>query len=171
MLGSPRSCGNLGRKKMRGNKRFLAAAAMVLGLNAMACDGQEDVSSVSEAATAADPYVYPFVMGATDIPVGSIDIWNDETNLYVKYVMNPGYELAESHVCVSTAPLAWVPPGQCPYQQDPMPPDTTTWTFTIPLADIGPDAVGCDTLLYLQVHAAVLDAVTDVKLGSAYSGT
>ncbi len=157
---------------MRFFKRFVPFAVMVLvGFSLMSCAEEQDVSSVSSAATAASPDSYPFVMGATDLPVGTVNVWNDETNLYVQYVMNTGYELGEAHVCVSTAPLAWVPPGQCPYQQDPMPADTTTFTFTIPLADIGPDAVGCDTLLYLQVHSAVLNGVTDAKLGSAYSGT
>ena len=139
---------------------FMAAAASAAG-----CGEGNAVTSQSRAATASSPDTYPFVMGATNIVVGTISVWNDATNLYVKYDMLPGYSLAEAHVCASLTAFAWTPPGQCPYQQDPY-----TQTFTIPLSDLGIEGPGCGMLIYLQVHAAILDANL-VKVGSAYAGT
>lgn len=161
-------------KQTRRSVLFLVLPALlaVAGSGCASADVTSDqTANVSAAATAANPDVYPFAMGATNLQVGDIRIWNDADNVYVQYAMTSGYELGEAHVCIATAPFPWTPPGQCPYQQDPMPPDTTSWTFTIPYADLGLTAPACDTVLYLQVHSAVLDATTGEKVGSAYGGT
>lgn len=161
----------------KGSALFLFMLAM-MALIAPACavgsgdpSDTEPTQSVSQRATAANPDVYPFALGATNLQVGEIRVWNDTTNVYVQWVMYPGYELAETHLCISTTAFPWTPPGQCPYQQDPMPPDTTTFTFTIPLSDLGLTGESCGALLYLQPHAAVLNAESNEKVGSAYGGT
>lgn len=149
--------------------KVCALGFTVLMLSACGPDDSGPVQ-MFQAATADAPDVHPFSMGARDERVGEIRVWNDEYSLYVQYVMDVPYELADAHVCVSLTPLVWTPPGQCPYKQDPMPPDTTVWMFTIPLADLG-EPLACDTPLYLQVHGSILDALTDSGVGSAYAGT
>ncbi len=151
---------------------FLAAVAAISFGGCGSSDAEiSPYGSLTQAATAESPDVYPFVMGATNLRVGEIRIWNDADNLYVEYVMDAGYTLGEAHVCVSTAAFPWTPPGQCPYQQDPMQAGTAAWTFTVPLADLGLTAPACDALLYLQVHSAVVNTATGEKVGSAYAGT
>ena len=134
-------------------------------------DDVDGVGVITQAATASNPDTYPFAMGNTNIQVGTISVWNDATNVYVKYDMLPGYELADAHLCISTSAFPWTPPGQCPYNAGTLPPDTTTWTFTVPFTDLGLEGQACDVLLHLQVHAAINNAATNSQVGSAYAGT
>src|SRR5687768_5232923 len=154
---------------------IMLAFVATVAVSATGCvaetDAGDGVGSVTQAATAASPDTYPFAMGNTNLQVGTISVWNDTTNVYVRYDMLPGYELAETHLCISTTAFPWTAPGQCPYQQDPMPPDTTTFTFTVPLADLGLTGESCDALLYLQPHAAILNGESNEKVGSAYGGS
>lgn len=151
---------------------LLAVVAMCFAPGCVAGTDADGVGVVTQAATASNPDTYPFSMGNTNIQVGTISVWNDATNVYVKYDMLPGYELADAHLCISTTAFPWTPPGQCPYNAGALPADTTTYTFTVPLADLGLSAeTMCGALLYLQVHAAIDDAATNAQVGSAYAGT
>jgi len=149
---------------------FVALVTMITGCMAET-DADDSIGVTTQAATASNPDTYPFSMGNTNIQVGTISVWNDTTNVYVRYDMLPGYELADAHLCISTTAFPWTPPGQCPYNAGTLPADTTTYTFTVPLADLGLTGESCGALLYLQVHAAINDAATDSQVGSAYAGT
>ena len=51
-------------------------------------------------ATEADPYVTPLLAGQT-IPVGEVRVWEDENNIYVKYVITDAdWCLIETHLAV-----------------------------------------------------------------------
>jgi hypothetical protein len=149
---------------------FLLAGVLALAaaVSAGSCaEADPDTASVSLAATGANPDVYVFAMGNTNQPVGEIRVWNDDTTLYVQYVMYLPYALTDAHVCVSTADFPWTAPGQCPYTIDGLP-GVSEWVFAIPLADLG---ATCGTLLYLQVHGSVMSMDTGTGVGSAYAGT
>lgn len=83
---------------------------------------------------------------ATEIVVGEVNVWNDETNLYVQYVVDPPWVLTGSHLYVGKTNPALFPstPGQFPYSPDmnKAPEGTTasydegSMTYTIPLTEI-----------------------------------
>lgn len=149
--------------------RQVALAAAIMSL--MSCGDPEETSSVSLAATAGSPDVYPLAMGATNLQVGTVSVWNDADNLYVRYDASAGYELNEAHLCVSAAAFPWTPPGQCPYNAGVLPAGTTSYLFTVPWSDLGFEGAPCDALLYLQAHATINAAGTSNQVGSAYAGT
>jgi hypothetical protein len=106
--------------------------------------------------TAVDPFVTDLIAGQyTD--VGDVLVWNDEENLYVKYLISePNLCLDETHLQVATS-LAGIPqtkngnpiPGQFAYQNDH---DLCIdeYTYSIPLNNWEPG-----TSLYLAAHAVV----------------
>jgi len=52
------------------------------------------------AATEESPFVSPMLAGQT-IPVGEVRVWNDDMNVYVKYVItNPDWCMTETHLAV-----------------------------------------------------------------------
>ena len=80
-----------------------------------------------------------------DIPVGTVNVWNDSEKLYVRYVVDDPWEMTGSHLYVGKADPDGFPstPGQLPYspgmKKSPSPNasyDDTTMTYTIPLAEI-----------------------------------
>lgn len=105
--------------------------------------------------TAVDPFVTDLIAGQhTD--VGDVLVWNDEENLYVKYLISEvGLCLDETHLHVATS-LADIPqtkkgnpiPGQFAYQNDHIP-CVDEYTYSIPL-NWEPG-----TSLFLAAHAVV----------------
>jgi hypothetical protein len=101
------------------------------------------------------------LIAGQNIEVGYIDVWNDETNLYVKYVIDePGWCLEETHVAVAYSPEE-IPqtkkgnpiPGQFPHKHEDIgcePEDL----YTIPLVLINP-SWDCNDDLYIATHAVV----------------
>lgn len=95
---------------------------------------------------------------AQDIPVGTVEISGDGTNITVTYNLIDGWCMTESHLAIETDTAA-IPhtktgnpvPGQFEYGET-YDSCTTTDTFTVALADI-PAGVG-DTL-FIAAHAAV----------------
>jgi len=117
------------------------------------------------------PYTVPFVMGATNIPIGFIKVWNDENNLYVLFEIDlesyPDYAMSESHLEVSTSPLSWSAPGQWTYSHT-YTPYATSDLYTIPLSSID-GGVPVGDKIYLMAHAAICDTKRAcVHVGSAY---
>jgi hypothetical protein len=94
---------------------------------------------------AADTAVATLVAGRT-MDAGTVRVWNDENNLYVRYVTTGDWKLEQTHVAVAES-LDGIPqtrqgnpiPGRFPYQaaHDPL---ATEFTYTIPLAGL-PDSV------------------------------
>jgi hypothetical protein len=69
--------------------------------------------------------------------IGSINISNDEENLYVNYTTTGDWYMIETHLLVgSVAGIKNPAPGQFPYSDD-HDPAVQSFTYTIPLADLG----------------------------------
>lgn len=89
---------------------------------------------------------------------GSVTVWNDQTNLYVRYQTTGGWVMTESHLAVATT-LAGIPQtstgnprvGNFPYKTTHNP-AVTDFTYTIPLASVG--YVPGDNL-FIAAHAVV----------------
>jgi hypothetical protein len=108
-------------------------------------------------AVGGNPDVYPLYAGQS-IPVGEVQVWNDEVNLYIKYIVNlTDWCLQETHVAVATS-LEGIPqkngnpiPGQFPYSGEH---DCVTEVlYTIPL----PEGIGCEDEIVVATHAAVIN--------------
>ncbi len=77
------------------------------------------------------------------INAGNLYVSNDDFNLYITYATSGGWELVETHLAVADE-LSGIPqtkkgnpiPGQFPYATD-HDPAVTTYTYVIPLADLG----------------------------------
>ncbi|MEM2901919.1 MAG: hypothetical protein QXO32_04220 [Candidatus Bathyarchaeia archaeon] len=118
--------------------------------------------------TALAPYTVPFVLGATNIPIGFIRVWNDPTNLYVLFEIDhdsyPNYAMSVSHLEVSKSPLSWSAPGGWTYSHVYSPYEILD-LYTIPLSSIDSGA-SPGTTIYLMAHGTIYDGSTHV--GSAY---
>lgn len=88
---------------------------------------------------------FNFVSGRNETKVGSIQVWNDDTNLYVKFnITNKDYAMTETHLYVGTEDEFFngkyikngnIHPGQLPYKGSHQP-ATMEYTYTIPLTDL-----------------------------------
>ena len=107
--------------------------------------------------TAESPYTVPLVLGATNIPIGFVRVWNDADNLYVLIEIDEGSHphlaMSETHLDVSKSPLSWYAPGLWPYSHSYSPYQTSD-LYTIPLSDID-GGVGPGDMIYLMAHAAI----------------
>jgi hypothetical protein len=111
--------------------------------------------------TAENPFVTNLIAGQS-IDAGDIMVWNDETDLYVKYKTDNGWMLTETHleVEVSVEDLAQTGSGspkigKFDYKSTHDPP-VTEHTYVIPLDSWGPG-----TTLYLAAHAVVVKKMDD----------
>jgi len=97
-----------------------------------------------------------------DIPIGDVIVENDGTNLYVTYEIKvEGWLLVETHLEVvedvgdfPTTKKGNPKVGHFTWSNDHSPP-VETFTYTIPLADIG-DGVSADDTVYIAAHAEVV---------------
>lgn len=105
------------------------------------------------AATEEFPLVSPLLAGQT-IPVGEVRVWNDDMNVYVKYVMtNPDWCLIETHLAVekNLADIPQNPGGPIPGQfefKDPVD-CAPEQLYTVPLS------WASATQVYIAAHAVV----------------
>lgn len=84
----------------------------------------------------------PFLAGQTT-EAGRVTVWNDATNVYVKYALASGWQLTESHLAVALS-IDGIPTnkagnpivGQFPYQST-HGAGTTEYTYTVSLAEVG----------------------------------
>jgi len=108
-------------------------------------------------ATEGDPFVTPLLAGQT-IDVGTVSVWNDDTNLYVTYNTTGGWVMTETHLAVVTDPgdfptnKAGNPKvGHFPYSKENI--FMTTWEQTIEFAELEGWTAGGP--LYIAAHAAI----------------
>jgi len=96
-----------------------------------------------------------YLYAGQNYKVGTITIWKNDTNLNIKYYLDDGYEINETHLHVATS-LEGIPqhngnppPGQFQYKQthDPL---VTEYTYSIPW-----DSSWDNQPLYIAAHAVV----------------
>jgi len=144
---------------------YLIVLALILGLVLTGCSLLSDISQVPATEqsgityltkhTANEPQVTPLLAGQT-INVGTVSVWNDDVNLYVKYKTTGGWEIAETHLHVALSKDG-IPHTN---KGNPIPghfdnsmchdPWVTEYTYSVSLGDWGP----CDKL-YIAAHAVV----------------
>lgn len=66
--------------------KWLLLAGLVIMMMAVGCKKMGDQADI--AATEANPMVLPLVMGPSEVLIGHVYVWDDITNLYVKYVLD-----------------------------------------------------------------------------------
>lgn len=97
--------------------------------------------AVASAEVCGTPYTTPLIAGGGNpksaMTAGYVRVWNDTTNLYVKYVTYPGWEMNMTHLSVKTN-MGSIPakngnpiPGQFEFSKDLA--GGTTYTYCIPL--------------------------------------
>lgn len=96
-----------------------------------------------------------YLYAAQHYRVGELHVWNGTSNLYVKYVLDAGYTMLESHLHIA-ALLDDIPqkngnpiPGQFAYKED-YNPSVTEYTYVIPW-----DSSWNGKDLYIAAHAVV----------------
>jgi hypothetical protein len=111
------------------------------------------------------------------IPVGTVSVWNDPSNLYVKYLITSGdWYLGETHLSVATSLYSvrhtrgGPVPGKFPYVKEH---DAAVTEYTYVL----PKSWGAGTTLYILAHAQLYKFVEDIyyeesawAAGSQYPG-
>ncbi len=148
---------------------YLIVLALILGLVLTGCllsnvgqvpsSEQSGISYLTKAGTKADPEVIDLLAGQTN-KVGEVKVWNDDTNLCVKYQLSvdaiaEGLFLTETHLAVAIS-IDDIPqtnkgnpiPGHFFYSDDHGP--VTEYTYDIPL-----NGWGSETVLYIAAHAVV----------------
>jgi len=101
--------------------------------------------------------IAPSLNAGKTIPAGKVFVWNDETNLIVKYQAENGWQFAETHLAVARDP-ALLPqtkkgnpiPGKFAYKQEGL--STNIVREVIPLAEIPGDG----ETIFIAAHAVVL---------------
>lgn len=132
-----------------------------------------------------DPFTTDLLAGQTE-DVGNVSVWNDDTNLYVQYVLDDPWVMTDSHLYVGKTNPASFPstPGQFPYspgmEKSPSPGasyDEANMTYTIPLGEIyeyvfvgkgqgkglnptgTPGVTPCVDDVYIAAHADVVQKI------------
>ncbi|MFC2008532.1 hypothetical protein ACFLUT_00550 [Chloroflexota bacterium] len=105
------------------------------------------------------------LLAGQDMPVGTVEVWNDGWNLYVVYTIDAeGWAMTEAHLAVAEE-LADVPQtkkgnpkvGKFAYCEEFVEP-VTEWMVTIPLGDL---EAGDE--LVIAAHAAVVNAAEELE--------
>jgi len=142
---------------------YLIVLALILGLVLTGCSLLSNISQVPATDqsgityltkhTADDPQVIDLLAGQTE-KVGEVEVWNDEFNLYVKYIITDlDWCLTETHLHVATS-LGDIPqkngnppPGKFDYKEEHD--CLADYTYTIPLTWVP------GTELFIATHAVV----------------
>ena len=109
---------------------------------------------------------YDLVAGRDEVDVGTVEIGNDTTDLYVAFSTDSPWCLSEVHVCVSEQSFDWLPPGNERKCNDiggvhfgiELNTCLDNYLVEIPLAEIGALVDLCP--VYVQAHAVVENQCT-----------
>jgi len=147
---------------------YLIALTLILGLVLTGCTLLSNIGQVPTNEQSGISYLTKHTEDAPqettlfagqDIPVGTVSVWNDCINLYVKYETTGGWVMTETHLAVVTD-LADFPTnkpgnpkvGLFPYGEENI--FTNTWEQTIELKAIS-EVTGQE--LFIAAHAVVLN--------------
>lgn len=126
--------------------------------------------------TESDPFVTDLIADGgsvvTKIDVGDVSVWNDGSNLYVKYETTGGWEITKTHLAVAMEESG-IPQnragnpkvGQFQHSTSHAPP-VTTYTYTIALGDLSVEP--CEDVC-IAAHAKV-QKLGDVMTASLVTG-
>ena len=142
---------------------YLIVLTLILGLVLTGCTLLSNVGQVPTTEQSGITYLTKHMasdpqkvdlLASQDILVGTVSVWNDCTDLYVKYETTGGWEMTKTHLAVATS-LDGIPqakgnpiPGQFPYSKK-HDPAVTEFTYTIPLEGLGTEPV-------IAAHAKVV---------------
>lgn len=109
-------------------------------------------------AAEATPDTYPIIAGQ-NYNAGTMSLWNDDVNIYVKFDLTGTWTMEQSHVDIESSvfdiPGYPTPiPGQFDYITTHNPP-VVTYTYTIPLANY---TFGVGDTIVVAAHASVLNS-------------
>jgi len=150
---------------------YLIVLSLILGLVLTGCSLLSNISQVPATeqgginyltkGTETDPNEFLLYAGQ-DIPVGTVEVWNDTENLYVTYNTTGGWVLTETHLAVAGS-LVGIPqtktynpiPGKFPYKHENLG-GVTSDPYIIPL-----NGWGVGEELYIAAHAKVIRPIED----------
>ena len=119
----------------------------------------EKIRSIFSQNPIEDPAVIQLYAGQ-NIDVGEVQIWNDDTNIYVKYIIDAAdWCMTETHVHIGMTeddfPMTKTGNPQVGHFDYQATHDcVTTYMYTIPLANLGD--WDCDQVVYIATHAVVI---------------
>jgi len=104
-------------------------------------------------------WTWDLIAGQT-MKVGTVHVYNDETNFYVEFQVDESLDedwlIHQVHVYVGTdAPDGNGAPGQFTYVDDDIDPGKTHYLATIPFAMIFEDGIPFKDMIYVATHAVV----------------
>ena len=144
---------------------YLIVLVLILGLTLTGCSLLSNVGQVPDTDQSGITYLTKGTPGDPDeftlyagqhIDVGTVEVWNDTDNLYVKYVVNDPWRLTETHLHIFFEDMNYtdVPqkngnpiPGKFDYKDEHD--CVTEYTYTIPLTLVPEDE------LFIAAHAVV----------------
>jgi hypothetical protein len=141
-------------------RRITLLAVLVLALAGLTFTGCDSMWSAPERSGRVNTEFYLVVDTTTttlwagqNINAGTVKVWNDQTDLYVRYNTAAGWSITETHLAVATS-LAGIPqtrngnpiPGRFPYSNVHNP-AVTEFTYTVALGDLEPGDE-----LYIAAH-------------------
>ncbi len=125
-------------------------------------------ATAEEGQICGEPETFTF-WAAKTIDIGTITVWNDAEQLYVRYDTTGDWWMIKATLyAVDYEPTERLDPAVAPYQALGL--YTQSFTFVVPLAELVDE---CGTALWFQAHAGVLK-VMDGKVvlnEAAYGGT
>lgn len=118
------------------------------------------------------------MFGGQTIPLGTLQVTNDATNLYVTFTYSGAWSTQQTHLYVGD--LAGLPvnksntpiPGQFPYSTAHTP-GTTSYTYTIPLANLDPCYIiaAHSEAIIVDASGAITQSETSWSYGTQFPNT
>ncbi|HIH97277.1 MAG TPA: hypothetical protein HA348_07395 [Thermoplasmata archaeon] len=151
---------------------FLIIVVLILGLVLTGCSLLSNVGQVPTTEQSGITYLTKGIPGDPDvftlyagqhIDVGTVEVWNDTDNLYVKYVVNDPWRLTETHLHIFFDDMYYIDipqkngnpiPGKFDYKGEHD--CVTEYTYTIPLNLVPEDE------LFIAAHAVVADTSSEM---------
>jgi len=160
---------------------YLIVLTLILGLVLTGCflsnvgqvptTGQSGIAYLTKGIEA-DPDSFP-LYADQDWLVGEVLVWDDGTQLCVKYQLDPvifanGWGITETHLAVGKL-LSDIPqtkkdnpiPGKFHYGDDDLEGVKEDGPYCIDFEDIGEDGVNCEDEVYVAAHAVIERCVTE----------
>lgn len=177
---SPRGGTDMNKRRLNYTLSLVVVLSFLLVLGLSGCttltSGEKDFSGPTRGFGEGSPNTFPLYAGQT-IPVGEVQVWNDDENVCVKYQLSDdaiaeGWLIYETHLAVG-ATLGDIPqtkkgnpiPGQFPYGDDDLD-GVESYQECVPL----PAGVSCDDDIIIAAHAVVEKTECEIITEAPYGG-